>query len=121
MQINTSEDRARLSAIVLSSEDAIISKKLDGTITSWNPAAEKIFGFDTHEAVGKHISIIIPDDLLDEEAEILGKIKNGERIEHYETIRQRKDGTFILISISVSPIKDDDGNVIGASKIGFAE
>jgi PAS domain S-box-containing protein len=117
MEKETSEDRARLSAIVQSSEDAIISKKLDGTITSWNPAAEKIFDFKADEAIGKHISIIIPDDLLDEEAEILSSIKEGNRIDHYETIRKRKDGTRILISLAVSPIKNDKGNVIGASKI----
>lgn len=117
MEKETSEDRARLSAIVQSSEDAIISKKLDGTITSWNPAAEKIFGFKADEATGKNISIIIPDDLLDEEAEILNKVKKGDRIAHYETIRRRKDGKRILISLTISPIKNDEGNVIGASKI----
>jgi len=113
----SSEDSARLSAIVLSSEDAIISKKLDGTITGWNPAAEKIFGFTAAEAIDEHISIIIPDYLLTEESEILGKIKNGSRVEHYETLRKRKDGSRILISLTVSPIKDENGNIIGASKI----
>ena len=113
----SSENSARLSAIVQSSEDAIISKKLDGTITSWNPAAEKIFGFTEEEVIDENISIIIPDYLLTEEAEILNKIKTGSRVEHYETLRKRKDGSLILISLSGSPIKDENGNIIGASKI----
>jgi len=117
MVTESSGDSARLSAIVQSSEDAIISKKLDGTITSWNPAAEKIFGFTEEEAIDENISIIIPDYLLTEEAEILSKIKNGSRVEHYETLRKRKDGSLILISLSGSPIKDENGNIIGASKI----
>lgn len=113
----SSEDSARLSAIVESSDDAIISKKLDGTITSWNPAAEKIFGFTAEEAIDEPISIIIPDYLMTEESEILARIKNGSRVEHYETMRKRKDGSRILISLTVSPIKDINGNIIGASKI----
>ena len=117
MVTESSEDSARLSAIVQSSEDAIISKKLDGTITSWNPAAEKIFGFTEEEVIDENISIIIPDYLLTEEAEILNKIKTGSRVEHYETLRKRKDGSLILISLSGSPIKDENGNIIGASKI----
>lgn len=117
MQKETSNDAARLSAIVESSQDAIISKKLDGTITSWNTAAEKIFGFTPDETIGKHISIIIPDDLLNEEAEIISKVKKGERIEHYKTTRRTKDGNRISIALTVSPIKDEKGNVIGVSKI----
>lgn len=117
MQKETSDDAARLSAIVESSQDAIISKKLDGTITSWNNAAEKIFGFTPDETIGKHISIIIPDDLLSEEAEIISKVKKGERIEHYKTIRRTKQGNKVSIAITVSPIKDEQGNVIGVSKI----
>jgi PAS domain S-box-containing protein len=113
----TSEDSAILSAIVQSSDDAIISKKLDGTIASWNAAAERIFGFTAAEAIGEPISIIIPDYLLTEESDILAKIKNGSRIEHYETMRKRKDGSRILISLTASPIKDQNGNIIGASKI----
>ncbi len=108
---------ARLSAIVESSEDAIISKNLNGIIISWNRSAEIIFGFTPEEAIGKHISLIIPEYLLEEENTIISKVKKGERIEHYETIRKRKDGSLFSIALTVSPIKDENGNVIGASKI----
>lgn len=117
MEKQRSDDAARLSAIVESSQDAIISKKLDGTITSWNVAAEKIFGYTPDEIIGKHISIIIPDELLYEEAEIIKKVKGGERIEHYETTRKTKEGKTVSISLTISPIKDEEGNVIGVSKI----
>ncbi|MEO6289078.1 MAG: PAS domain S-box protein [Ginsengibacter sp.] len=106
-----------LKAVVLSSEDAIVSKNLDGTITSWNPAAEMIFGFSESEAVGNNISIIIPTELKNEEKQIISRIKNGERIEHYETTRRRKDGSRFLAGITISPIKDKNDNIIGASKI----
>ncbi len=115
--MDTSENLARLSAIVLSSDDAIISKDLNGTITSWNPAAENVFGFTTEEAIGKNISIIIPVELMSEEHTIISRVKMGERIDHYETVRQRKDGTRFLVSVTVSPIKDETGKIIGASKI----
>jgi PAS domain S-box-containing protein len=115
--MDTTENSARLSAIVQSSEDAIISKRLDGTITSWNPAAEVIFGFTPEEAIGKNITIIIPDEFLEEERSIISKVKLGERIEHYETTRRRKNGERISIALTVSPIKDEEGNVIGVSKI----
>jgi PAS domain S-box-containing protein len=115
--MDTTENSARLSAIVQSSEDAIISKRLDGTITSWNPAAEIIFGFTAEEAIGKNITIIIPDEFLEEERSIISKVKLGERIEHYETTRRRKNGERISIALTVSPIKDEEGNVIGVSKI----
>ncbi len=108
--------RALLAAIVESSNDAIVSKRLDGTITSWNSAAERLFGYSAREAVGQPISIVIPPDQLDEERILLGRIAAGERIEHYETVRRRKDGVLLAVSISLSPTKDGAGKVIGASK-----
>jgi PAS domain S-box-containing protein len=115
--MDTSENLSRLSAIVQSSEDAIISKTLDGTITSWNPAAEKMFGYTESEAVGQNISLIIPEELLNEEHVIISRIKRGERIDHYETVRKRKDGSLFVVAVTVSPIKDEKENIIGASKI----
>lgn len=106
-----------LASIVASSNDAIVSKDLDGTIVSWNQAAERLFGYTAAEAVGRSITIIIPPDRLDEEPEILEQLKRGERIEHFETIRMRKDGLLLNISLTVSPVKDADGRVVGASKI----
>ncbi len=105
------------SAIVSSSEDAIVSKDLNGIITSWNKAAERIFGYSEDEIIGKPITTILPDRLLDEEKVIISKIIKGEKIEHHETIRRRKDGKEIMVSISVSPIKDLSGKIIGAAKI----
>jgi PAS domain S-box-containing protein len=107
----------RLSAIVESSEDAIISKDLNGIILSWNQAAENLFGYTAEEAVGKSITLLIPADRQDEEPGILARIRRGERIEHYETVRQRKDGSLLDISLTVSPIRDRIGNIVGASKI----
>ena len=107
----------RLAAIVGSSQDAIVSKDLNGVITSWNDGAQRLFGYAAEEMVGKPILVLIPPDHANEEAMILDRIRRGERIEHYETIRRRKDGTLIDISLSVSPIKDASGQVIGASKI----
>src|SRR5262249_1696434 len=106
-----------LAAIVESSEDAIISKSLDGIIQSWNAAAERLFGFTAEQAVGRHISLIIPVDRLAEEDRIIATLKAGRRIEHFDTVRQRSDGQPILVSLSISPIKDEVGRVIGASKI----
>ena len=106
-----------LAAIVGSSDDAIISKNLDGTITSWNKAAQGIFGHAPEEAVGKHITLIIPPDRLEEEADILRRLKRGERIEHFQTRRMRKDGTQLDISLTISPVKDAAGVIVGASKI----
>jgi PAS domain S-box-containing protein len=106
-----------LTAIIESADDAIISKTLDGIITSWNAGAERIFGYTAAEAIGRHISILIPDDLQDEEVVIIGRIKSGQRIDHYETTRKRKDGELLNISLTVSPIKGPDGGVVGASKI----
>jgi PAS domain S-box-containing protein len=109
--------RAHLAAIVESSDDAIISKSLQGIITSWNKGAEKIFGYTAAETVGRSITMLIPPQRLDEEPQILGSIGRGETVAHYETVRRRKDGTDIDISLTVSPIRDEAGNVIGASKI----
>src|ERR1700679_4037365 len=93
------EAQAYLAAIIMSSDDAIISKDLNGNITSWNPAAERIFGFTAEEAVGKHISLIIPQDKLTEEDYIIGQIRQGNRIDHFETIRRKKDGSLVSISV----------------------
>jgi PAS domain S-box-containing protein len=111
------EAALRLAAIVNSSDDAIVSKTLDGIITSWNPAAERMFGWAAGEAIGKPITLIIPDDRLDEEAAVVASLRRGENINHYETLRRRKDGVLIPISLTVSPIRDPSGAIIGASKI----
>jgi PAS domain S-box-containing protein len=110
-------ESARLAALIESAEDAIVSKTLDSIVTSWNHAAERVFGYTSDEIIGKSITILIPPDLQHEETSILEKIRNGERIEHYETIRVRKDGKLIDVSLSVSPIKTGDGKIVGASKI----
>jgi PAS domain S-box-containing protein len=114
-----SRDRAarHYAAIVESSDDAILSKDLEGVITSWNRGAQRLFGYSAEEAVGRSVTIIIPFDRHDEEPMILERVRRGERIEHYETIRQRKDGSLVDISITVSPIKDEKGKIVGASKI----
>ena len=106
-----------LARVVESSDDAIISKDLNGIITSWNRAAERMFGYTAAEAIGQSIRMIIPADRQGEEDMVLARIRAGEAITHFETIRQRKDGTLIPISLTVSPIHDDAGQVIGASKI----
>ena len=106
-----------LASIVESSNDAIISKSLDGNIQSWNAAAERVFGFTSEEAVGRHISLVIPPERLAEEDQIIAKLRAGQRIEHFETERVRKDGQRIIVSLTISPIKDEAGNVTGASKI----
>ena len=112
-------DRASslLAAIVGSSDDAIVSKRLDGIITSWNKAAERMFGYTAEEAIGQHITLIIPEDRLDEEVNILRRLRRGERIDHFETIRRRKDGTLLDLSLTISPVKDGAGRIIGASKV----
>lgn len=106
-----------LSAIIESAEDAIISKTLDGIITSWNKGAERIFGYKAEEIIGKSVTVLIPPDHADEEPRILARLRKGERIEHYETVRARKDGTLVDISLTVSPIRGPEGQIIGASKV----
>jgi PAS domain S-box-containing protein len=106
-----------LAAIVDSSDDAIISKTLQGVITSWNAGAERLFGYTAKEAIGRHISLLIPNDRLDEEVSILARLARGEKIEHFDTIRVRKDGTPLEISLTISPVRDASGKTIGASKI----
>jgi len=107
----------RLAAIIESSDDAIIGKTLDGIITDWNAGAERIFGYSSSEIVGASILTLIPEDRRTEENEIIARLKKGERVEHFETLRKRKDGVLIHISLTASPIKAADGQVIGASKI----
>ncbi len=111
------EKQAMLAAIIATSDDAIISKTLEGMITSWNPAAERIFGYTEKEAVGQHISLIIPQERIDEEAHIIGNISKGNKVDHFETVRLGKGGNYIPISVTVSPIMDRTGRIIGASKI----
>lgn len=108
---------AVLSAIVESSHDAIISKDLNGVVVSWNAGAQSLFGYSTEEMVGKPIALLIPPDRQDEEPAILQRIRNGERVDHFETVRRRKDGSLVEISLTISPVRDRDGNIIGASKI----
>jgi PAS domain S-box-containing protein len=117
MTIRPPDPTLRLAAIVESSDEAIVSKDLNGIITSWNHGAEALFGYTADEAVGQSITMVIPPDRLAEEDMVLGHIRRGERIEHFETIRQRKDGTLVPISLTVSPIRDAAGVIIGASKI----
>ena len=107
----------RLAAIVEFSDDAILSKDLNGVINSWNRGAELLFGYTADEAIGRSVTMLIPAHLQNEEPQILSRIRRGERIDHYETVRQRKDGSLIDISLTVSPIKDSTGKVIGASKV----
>src|ERR1700677_4232231 len=106
-----------LAAIVDSSDDAIVSKTLEGIITSWNSGAERLFGYSAKEAVGQPITMIIPLDRRDEETKILGRLRQGERIDHFDTVRVRKDGTRLEISLTISPVRDAAGKIIGASKI----
>ena len=110
-------DAQRLASIVESSDDAIVSKDLNGILTSWNHGAARLFGYDAEEVIGKSVTILIPPDRIDEEPEILGRIRRGERVDHYDTVRRRKDGGLIDISLTVSPLRDADGRVVGASKI----
>jgi PAS domain S-box-containing protein len=106
-----------LASIVESSDDSIITKNLDGIIMSWNKSAERVFGYTAEEVVGKPVTILIPTELHDEEPGILARIRRGERIDHYETVRRRRDGSLIDISLTVSPVKDSQGKIVGASKI----
>jgi PAS domain S-box-containing protein len=111
------ETQSRLAAIVESSDDAIVSKSLDGIITSWNKAAERMFGYTANESIGQHITLILPPDRQDEENGILARIGSGERIDHFQTVRQHKDGSLLDVSVTISPVRDSAGRVIGASKV----
>jgi PAS domain S-box-containing protein len=116
--LRESEQRLRgLASLVESSDDGIVSKDLNGIITSWNSGAERIFGYTASEAIGQPITLVIPEDRQSEEREILTRIRRGERVDHFETVRQRKHGSLIVVSLTVSPVKDADGKIVGASKI----
>lgn len=117
MTIRPPDPTLRLAAIVESSDDAIVSKDLNGIITSWNKGAEDLFGYSAEEVIGQSITILIPSERLSEEDMVLSHIRRGERVEHFDTIRQRKDGSLVPISLSVSPIRDAAGTIVGASKI----
>jgi PAS domain S-box-containing protein len=108
--------RAWLAAIIESSDDAIVSKTLDGRITSWNPGAVRLFGYASDEIVGEPITTIIPRELHAEEEQVLARLRRGERVEHFETVRLRKDGTRVEVSLTVSPVRDEQGEIVGASK-----
>jgi PAS domain S-box-containing protein len=116
--LRETENRLRsLASIVQSSDDAIVSKNLDGIITSWNRGAERIFGYTAEDAIGEAITIVIPQDRQDEERTILTRIRRGERVDHFETVRQHKHGSSIVVSLTVSPVKNEEGKIVGASKI----
>src|SRR4051812_17808472 len=117
MTIRPPDPTLRLAAIVESSDDAIVSKDLNGIITSWNRGAEELFGYTADEAVGQSITILIPAERLAEEDMVLGRVRSGLRVEHFDTVRMRKDGTLVPISLTVSPIRDSAGTIVGASKI----
>jgi PAS domain S-box-containing protein len=106
-----------LSAIVDSSDDAIVGKTVDGLITSWNTGAQRMYGYTADEVIGLPITLLSPADRIDEMTEILGKIRKGERVLHLETVRQRKDGTTLPVSVTVSPVRDEEGTLIGVSSI----
>ena len=116
-QPDIADIRLRLAAIVDSSNDAIISKNLDGVISTWNLAAQELFGYSEADAIGQPITFIIPPDLHDEERDILRQVRVGARIEHYETRRVTRDGRTLDVSITVSPVRDSTGTIVGASKI----
>jgi PAS domain S-box-containing protein len=116
-QRNLEDANRTLAAVVESSDDAIVSKDLNGIIATFNRGAERLFGYKAEEVVGRPITILIPQDRQHEEPDILARIRRGERVEHYETVRRRRDGTLVDISLTVSPVKDDQGKIIGASKI----
>lgn len=114
---NRDVELRRLASIVQSSDDAIVSKNLDGIIASWNKGAERVFGHTAEEAIGQPITIVIPQERHSEESEILTRIRRGEPIDHFETVRQRKDGSLITVSLTISPVKNAEGKIVGASKI----
>ncbi len=109
--------QSKLAAIVESSDDAIVSKNLNGIISSWNGSAERLFGYTANEAIGKHITLIIPPERRAEEDIIINKIRGGERVDHFETVRERKDGRKIHVSLTISPVRDSSGMIVGASKV----
>jgi PAS domain S-box-containing protein len=111
------ESALHLASIVEGAQDAIYSKKLDTTIMAWNAGAERLFGYSAEEALGKSVRILIPPDLSEEERQILEKIKEGKVVEHYETLRKTKDGRHVRVSVSISPIRNNSGRVVGASTI----
>ena len=111
------DSSARLAAIVASSDDAIISKDLNGIIQTWNRGAEVMFGYTADEAIGQPVTMIIPEDRLQEETEVLRRVRAGLSMEHFETVRRRKDGSSIDISLTVSPVRGPGGEIVGASKI----
>ena len=111
------DPRGWLAALIESSDDAILSKTLDGIITSWNPGAERLFGYCAAEAIGRPITIIIPDERFAEEADIIARIRTGRRVEHFDTVRRRKDGSLVHVSLTISPVLGEDGRILGASKI----
>ncbi len=116
--VDTGEElKAHLAAIVEGSDDAIITKNLDSVIQSWNRGAEELFGYSAAEAVGQPITMLIPEERLHEEEDIIARLRRGERISHFETVRKRKDGTLVPISLTVSPVRNAAGEVVGASKI----
>ena len=106
-----------VSIVESSSDDAIVSKDLDGIIATWNQGAERLFGYTAEEVIGRPITILIPPDRLNEEPEILARIRRGERVDHFETVRRRKDGSLVDISLTISPVRDGQGQIVGASKI----
>ena len=108
---------AYLGAIIESSDDAIVSKDLNGFITSWNKSAERIFGYLASEVIGRHITLVIPSERLGEEDKILAALRSGNRVDHFETMRRHKDGHMVPVSLTVSPIKDSSGKIVGASKV----
>jgi PAS domain S-box-containing protein len=114
---SSTSPQSLLTAIIKSSDDAIVSKDLNSIVTSWNPAAERMFGYTSAEMIGRSIRTIIPDDRQYEEDEVLARIRAGEVVDHFETIRRRKDGSFVNISLSISPVRDEAGTIVGASKI----
>ena len=117
-QRRATEFRERLAAVIDSSDDIIVSKTLDGVITSWNRGAERVLGYTADEVIGQHVSMLMPPDALEDTDKILTRIRRGEKVDHYETKRRRKDGTVIDVSLTVSPIRDAAGNICGASKVG---
>src|SRR5688572_27920580 len=112
-EMKHAELQARLAAIVESSDDAIVSKTLEGIVTSWNRGAERIFGYTADEIVGKSITTVIPPDRLHEEPQILARLRRGERVDHFETIRRRKDGRLIDVSVTISVVRDGTGRIVG--------